>query len=218
MEPKRLQLDYPVKPFSINQHFAENYPCVKNFGEPNQEVVMSYSNTTCPVGYEKLYPKFGMAGHNGTDLLAGLQFVYAATDGTVIEQQLVPARGLGVGILTDEQVEMDCGVHFAKLRYWHLQKFSVNLGDKVKAGDVIGVSDNTGYSSGNHLHFELQPMDKDKGGHPKLVNPPGNIAGAVSAEPYFTGNYAADIGTKLKLVVALQSLVMLYQKLLAGKG
>ncbi len=123
--------------------------------------------------------------------------------------QTVPARGLGLGILTDTPVDLDCGTHFAKLRYWHLKSFSVKVGDHVEVGQQIGVSDNTGYSSGNHLHFELQPMDKDRGGHPVLANPAGHIAGAVSAEPYFTGDYAEDIALLTKKLSLLQQLFVL---------
>ncbi len=106
---------------------------------------------------------------------------------------------------------MDCGTHFAKLRYWHLKSFTVKVGDHVEVGQQIGITDNTGYSSGNHLHFELQPMDKDKGGHPKLTNPVGHIAGAVSLEPYLTGTYALD--ENLKTIVGLLSqLIVLLKK------
>jgi hypothetical protein len=40
--------------------------------------------------------------------------------------------------------------------YAHMWDFAVKVGDKVRPGEVIGRSDNTGNSTGPHLHFELR--------------------------------------------------------------
>lgn len=40
--------------------------------------------------------------------------------------------------------------------YGHMMDFKVKAGDEVSAGQVIGRSDNTGFSTGPHLHFELR--------------------------------------------------------------
>jgi murein DD-endopeptidase MepM/ murein hydrolase activator NlpD len=190
----RPSLCYPVKPFRIAQHFGENIPCVRDFGLPSQSIIDGVNNYVCPVGYEKLYPKFGMSGHNGLDLQAGVQNVYAATGGTVVEKQSVPARGLGIGIMTDTPVDLDAhGTHYLKLRYWHLKTMYVEVGDKIVPGQLIGLSDNTGYSAGNHLHFEGQPMDVDAGGHPYLTFNGNGIGAAIDIEPYFNGQYAQDL-------------------------
>ncbi len=39
--------------------------------------------------------------------------------------------------------------------YQHLSKRSVNVGDKVAQGQVVGITGSTGVSSGPHLHFEI---------------------------------------------------------------
>jgi murein DD-endopeptidase MepM/ murein hydrolase activator NlpD len=40
--------------------------------------------------------------------------------------------------------------------YWHLSELRVSVGQSVAVGDVIGISGNTGLSTGAHLHWELR--------------------------------------------------------------
>jgi murein DD-endopeptidase MepM/ murein hydrolase activator NlpD len=40
--------------------------------------------------------------------------------------------------------------------YGHLSKVLVGSNQKVKAGDLIGLGGSSGYSTGNHLHFEIR--------------------------------------------------------------
>lgn len=94
------------------------------------------------------YAQFGMKGHNGIDynLPTGTPVV-AVTNGTIYSS----FEGGGYGnyiFLTD-----DSGNQFV---YGHLQKFAVSSG-RVSEGQVIAYSNNTGNSSGPHLHFGYRP-------------------------------------------------------------
>lgn len=40
--------------------------------------------------------------------------------------------------------------------YAHCSSFKVKVGDKVIAGDKIGITGSTGYAFGSHLHFEMR--------------------------------------------------------------
>lgn len=135
----------PIKPFYINQHFGENKSCV--------DLATGVSVITCdglnpPPGYRSLY---GPKGHLGLDLAAYHgQPVYCACDGTVSSIDTNPKSGLDVRVVSDANNETYRHI------YEHLLGYQSKIGDKVEAGDLIGWADNTGYSSGDHLHFELQ--------------------------------------------------------------
>ena len=52
-------------------------------------------------------------------------------------------------------VVIDHGNGYESL-YAHFSKLSVSVGQKVSRGEVLGLAGSTGYSTGNHLHFELR--------------------------------------------------------------
>lgn len=57
-------------------------------------------------------------------------------------------------------VDIDHGNNLIS-RYAHLNSFSVKEGDFVKQGQEIGRADNTGYSTGTHLHFAMYEQQAD---------------------------------------------------------
>lgn len=91
-------------------------------------------------------------GHNGYDYNLWYQPVYAAARGKVIfarlEYTYAPDHGYGNMIM----IQHPQG--YVTL-YGHLSKMLVHKGDKVHAGQQIGISGNTGHSSGPHLHFTV---------------------------------------------------------------
>lgn len=60
-----------------------------------------------------------------------------------------PAGGYG------NMVEIDHGLGLTT-RYGHMSRVLVKVGDEVASGDVIGLSGNTGRSTGPHLHYEVR--------------------------------------------------------------
>jgi murein DD-endopeptidase MepM/ murein hydrolase activator NlpD len=58
--------------------------------------------------------------------------------------------------------------------YAHLSKLNVKAGDKVVKGQQIGLSGNTGNSSGPHLHFEMRDNIRWSAG--KDLDPAGILA------------------------------------------
>ncbi len=86
--------------------------------------------------------------HGGIDFAIKIgEPIYAAFDGVV---RVAKTNG-GYG-------KMVLIRHFNNLEtlYGHLSKILVDVGQEVKAGDTIGYSGNTGFSTGPHLHFETR--------------------------------------------------------------
>lgn len=88
--------------------------------------------------------------HTGIDIAAGTgTLVIAARDGVVTSSGRYGAFGITVEI--DHQNSYES-------RYAHLSVALVKEGDKIRKGQVIALSGNTGRSTGPHLHFEVRSM------------------------------------------------------------
>ena len=116
---------------TINRPFKGNYRVSFEFGE-------------APAWYTKVtgYP------HNGIDfaMVIGVP-ILACDDGVISYADNVPdSNGLGININHD----------WGMSQYWHLSKLIAKMGATVKRGDLIGLSGDTGWATGPHLHFAIK--------------------------------------------------------------
>jgi len=100
--------------------------------------------------------------HNGTDFAVrtGTR-VYAVGDGVVIRAGYHPAAGNYIVIKHGRKYTT---------RFLHLSKILVRKGQRVEMGKLIGLSGNTGRTTGPHLHYEFHVYDKPV--NPMKVNLP----------------------------------------------
>ena len=130
----------------------------------------------------EFYKRFGFPGHNGIDYaISSGTSVLAAAGGTVA---MVAFENGGYGNYVKlSHVDGSKKYH---TYYAHLSSAFVSAGQKVKAGTVIGLSDNTGASTGPHLHFGLR-IDGE--------NP--SFKGYVDPIPFFStgGTDSGGVGT-----------------------
>ena len=117
---------------------------------------------TSPFGY-RTDPVTGEGGqgHKGIDLTlwrgySALSAIGAAWDGTVIDVR-DGVEGFDTVRSAGNRVTIDHGDGVVT-KYYHLANGSipVQVGDSVTAGQIIGQMGSTGYSTGAHLHFQLE--------------------------------------------------------------
>ena len=98
--------------------------------------------------------------HNGLDLKARFENVYSMFPGTVIAASYSSSGGY--------YVTVDYGV--CTCSFLHLSKIEVSKGQRVSAGQKIGVSGNTGKrTTGPHLHLSCKWSDTGKYFDPKVL-------------------------------------------------
>lgn len=120
---------------------------------------------------EQNYVQFGLKGHNGID--------YGLPTGTVI---IAPHSGKVIEVAYDQYgygnyIKIENDVEGSILA--HLQQQDVSVGQEVKEGDRIGLSNNSGNSTGPHLHWGYfrKPRDKADG-----------FSGTINPFPYLNEN------------------------------
>ena len=142
-----FKLQWPVDvPVKITQRFGEN---------------------------PQVYAKFGQPGHEGIDFAVPIGAgVYACADGEVFDTRPNDGNAYGLHVRVRHQVN---GREYRTI-YAHLSKALVSEGQRVRAGEQIAQSGNTGHSFGPHLHLTLKLIGAQTAGYP---------AGVVDPLPYF---------------------------------
>ena len=109
---------------------------------------------TCVVtsGYgDRIHPiERILRAHQGIDLKADSSYVYSVMPGKIIRVSSNRRSG--------NYVVVEHGSY--QSIYCHLRKSYVDKGDYVNAGQIVGLSGNTGMSTGEHLHFALKHQGK----------------------------------------------------------
>lgn len=177
---KNLSLWCPVDRWKISQLFGQNL--------------------------SPIYKQMGMIGHNGIDIVTYHgQPVRASHNGIVKNVSNDEKSGVGIELQTEEKYEYQGQEGYYKTIYWHFVHNSISLkvGDRVIAGDIIGQADNTGWSTGDHLHFGLKLLD----GNFNTTNWGNGYFGAVDPAPVMSGFFAKDRMTVLDLYDQLLNVI-----------
>ncbi|WGE90220.1 murein DD-endopeptidase MepM [Actinobacillus arthritidis] len=127
--------------------------------------------------------------HNGVDfgIPTGTPII-APSDG-VVEHIAYQARGAG------RYIKLRHG-HITTV-YMHLSKTLVRVGQRVRKGERIALSGNTGGSTGPHLHYEFHINGRPV--NPMTVKLPGSNSGMVDKERQSFLKRAKTVEAKLKL-------------------
>lgn len=188
----------PKRVTSVFDHEYPTYNCYPNTErECGFEVPDGYVAPTHVLHYDgNRYtndndPRSYYNGHNGIDYGAMFyDLVRAAGNGRVIYAgwQDPQDHGTGYGLFVRIRHYSDNNY---RTIYSHLSVVSVDtniaINDALESsGRVIGISGNTGYSDGAHLHFELEPPDGMY-----AVNPYG-WNGEVGGDPWENWFYNED--------------------------
>lgn len=161
----QITFQYPIT-------FGAQPPISQHFGENKRD-----------------YASLGLKGHDGLDFNV-LTFtpIFAARDGLVSatnDDCTGPSADTTVlwnFVKIIHPVALNSGYQTV---YGHLafQKVLVKVGDRVKAGQLIALSDNTGWSGGPHLHFALRQID----GAGNVLNRDNGYDGAIDPLPFLSG-------------------------------
>lgn len=116
---------------------------------PFLKAPLSYSRITSGYTTARFHPVTGTTmPHRAIDYAAPIGTpVMAVGDGTVVHAAYTGGYGNFIKIRHNDMFQ----THYA-----HLSAYAVSNGQRVSQGDVIGYVGSTGWSTGPHLHYEVQ--------------------------------------------------------------
>ena len=147
IEQMIMKMDFQKDNASESTELAEN-PNPTSFFSSIPNIKPVSGSITSAFGV-RVHPVYNISlFHSGIDI--------SASEGTRVQTTgdgIVAFSGYDKGY--GQKITINHGYGY-KTIYAHLSKSLVRQGQKVKRGDIIALSGNTGVSTGPHLHYEVQ--------------------------------------------------------------
>jgi len=147
IEQMILKIDCQKENTTESTELAENPDPTSFFSSiPNIKPISGSITSTFGIRVHPIYN--GSLFHSGIDI--------SASEGTQVKSTgdgIVAFSGYDKGY--GQKITINHGYGY-KTIYAHLSKFLVSQGQKVKRGQIIALSGNTGVSIGAHLHYEVE--------------------------------------------------------------
>lgn len=129
-------------------------------------------------GQADFYSRFGLKNHNGLDLRANEDLVYAPISGIAY---IKADDGYGNSVrIRNQELEVVLG---------HLKKFKIPNGFQVNSGDAVAISDNTGFSTGPHLHIGVRRLEYRNCAGPFFLDTDNGYDGYIDPMTYFNPDW-----------------------------
>ena len=193
----KLQMYRPTISNRLTQKFGDNRACIY----PNGKIV-GKRGMVCPAGSQDFYKSIGMKAHNGQDWAAwhGEPVFHCATFPGKMKIEKDFSGGIGVDVISLEPIEFiqyRDGKKYAykdhvKIRYWHLKAPVGYDGKIVHLGEQIGLADNTGSSSGDHVHLGAKRCTPDG----ESLDPNNGYTGAFDFTDHMIGTTDAKTASE----------------------
>lgn len=144
---------------SVNEKSVPDKVSLSSTDTKKKEQVARYLSVCYPLSHIKINSPYGYRKdpftgkrtfHNGIDLHARSAKVFAMMQGRVI--------AVGQDKVSGKYVILQHG-NFT-VSYCHLSRVSASKGQIVKVGEVVGITGNTGRSTGEHLHITIRQKGK----------------------------------------------------------
>jgi murein DD-endopeptidase MepM/ murein hydrolase activator NlpD len=153
--------------------------------------------------YNPAYLQFGFDHHNGVDFLLGNdKKLHAPCDFFAVDVGENSGAGKYIRWITTEKFDVlgtNCKVGGM---FMHMESHAIATGATVKEGDLLGVADNTGFSTGPHTHLSVYRL----GDNGERLDTNASHNNTFDPRPFFNNFYATDAQ---KVEGILQSVISL---------
>lgn len=173
----RLELWYPLKPYTVNKPWGVADP---------------------------VYERFGFKRHNGEDAALTTGAIIRAPFDCEVVKSAYQQDGAGHYVALLSTGEFDDWIHaggngsggekaFVEITFMHCHSILAMPGQKLKTGDPVAIGDSTGFSTGPHTHIAPKRVVKHTGFYTELDH--NDALGTFDPSPYWNKFYAEDAQT-----------------------